>query len=36
MDRGLRDLGLRLAAGQREQGSGAGGGEENRASADAG
>ena len=36
MDRSLRDLGLRLAARQREQGRGACGGEKNGAAADAG
>src|ERR1700722_15784778 len=36
MNRSLSDLGLRLAAREREQGSGAGGCEKDRASADAG
>ena len=36
LDRSLRDLGLRLAARKREQGSGAGGGEKDSAPADAG
>src|ERR1700677_715323 len=36
MDRGLRDLGLRLAARQRQHGGGAGGGKKDGAAADAG
>src|ERR1700678_2475 len=36
MDRGLRDLGLRLAARQRHHGDGAGGGKKDSAAADAG
>jgi hypothetical protein len=35
MDRSLRDFRLRLAARQREQGSGAGGGKKDSAAADA-